>query len=125
MGSGDEELDWDLDAPAELPDYDDIAWVTYTGGTTGKPKGVILSQGAMAAKSLISMAEWQWPEEIRYLASSPISHAAGFLLIPTFLNGGKVYLIPAFNPEQVLELVERMSSDAEQIIKQLPQKVIR
>ena len=91
----------------ELPDYDDIAWVTYTGGTTGKPKGVILSQGAMAAKSLISMAEWQWPEEIRYLASSPISHAAGFLLIPTFLNGGKVYLIPAFNPEQVLELVER------------------
>ena len=90
-----------------LPDYDDIAWVTYTGGTTGRPKGVVLTQGAMAAKSLISMAEWQWPDEIRYLASSPISHAAGFLLIPTFLNGGRVYLIPAFNPDQVLDLVER------------------
>jgi fatty-acyl-CoA synthase len=90
----------------ELPGYEDIAWVTYTGGTTGKPKGVIMTQGSMAAKSLISMAEWQWPQEIRYLASSPISHAAGFLLIPTFLNGGKVYLTAGFNPDQVLDLVE-------------------
>jgi fatty-acyl-CoA synthase len=90
-----------------LPSCDDIAWVTYTGGTTGKPKGVILTQGAMAAKSLISMAEWQWPREIRYLASAPISHAAGFLLIPVFLNGGKVFLTAGFDPSQVLELVER------------------
>lgn len=92
---------------AELPGYDDIAWVSYTGGTTGKPKGVIMTQGGMAAKSLISMAEWQWPQEIRYLASSPISHAAGFLLIPTFLNGGKVYLTAGFDPDQVLDLVEK------------------
>ena len=91
----------------ELPGYDDIAWVSYTGGTTGKPKGVIMTQGGMAAKSLISMAEWQWPQEIRYLASSPISHAAGFLLIPTFLNGGKVYLTAGFDPDQVLDLVEK------------------
>jgi fatty-acyl-CoA synthase len=91
----------------DLPGYEDIAWVTYTGGTTGKPKGVIMTQGSMAAKSLISMAEWQWPREIRYLASSPISHAAGFLLIPTFLNGGKVYLTAGFDPDQVLDLVEK------------------
>ena len=91
----------------DLPDYDDIAWVSYTGGTTGRPKGVIMTQGGMAAKSLISMAEWQWPREIRYLASSPISHAAGFLLIPTFLNGGKVYLSAGFDPDQVLDLVEK------------------
>ena len=62
---------------ARLPSYEDIAWVTYTGGTTGVPKGVVMTQGSMAAKSLISMAEWQWPDDIRYLASSPISHAAG------------------------------------------------
>ncbi|MFK8047024.1 MAG: AMP-binding protein [Halioglobus sp.] len=92
---------------SELPGFDDIAWVSYTGGTTGKPKGVIMTQGSMAAKSVISMAEWQWPKEIRYLASSPISHAAGFLLIPTFLNGGKVYLTSGFDPDQVLDLVEK------------------
>lgn len=92
---------------SDLPGFDDIAWVSYTGGTTGKPKGVIMTHGGMAAKSLISMAEWQWPQEIRYLASSPISHAAGFLLIPTFLNGGKVYLTAGFDPDQVLDLVEK------------------
>ena len=97
----------DAEVLVELPGYEDIAWVTYTGGTTGKPKGVIMTQGSMAAKSLISMAEWQWPKEIRYLASAPISHAAGFLLIPTFLNGGKVFLTSGFSPDQVLDLVER------------------
>ena len=113
---GQSDIGVDLPARAEqaeaevlssLPAYDDVAWVTYTGGTTGKPKGVIMTQGSMAAKSLISMAEWQWPSEIRYLASSPISHAAGFLLIPTFLNGGKVFLTAGFDPDQVLDLVER------------------
>ncbi len=97
----------EVEEPGALPGYDDIAWVSYTGGTTGKPKGVIMTHGGMAAKSLISMAEWQWPQEIRYLASSPISHAAGFLLVPTFLNGGKVYLSAGFNPDQVLDLVEQ------------------
>ena len=85
----------------------DPLYILYTSGTTGKPKGVIMTHGGMAAKSLISMAEWQWPQEIRYLASSPISHAAGFLLIPTFLNGGKVYLTAGFDPDQVLDLVEK------------------
>jgi fatty-acyl-CoA synthase len=97
----------DCSAMAPVPTVDDIAWLTYTGGTTGTPKGVMLSHGAMAVKSLISAAEWQWPEEIRYLASSPISHAAGFLLIPTFLKGGTVYLIPGFDPDTVLDLVEK------------------
>ncbi len=97
----------DVSPMTPLPSVDDIAWLTYTGGTTGKPKGVLLSHGAMAAKSLISTAEWQWPEEIRYLASSPISHAAGFLLIPTFLKGGTVYLSPGFDPDTVLDLVEK------------------
>lgn len=90
-----------------VPEADDLAWVSYTGGTTGKPKGVMMSHQAMATNSLISLGEWQWPEEIRYLASSPISHAAGFLLIPTFLKGGTVYLVPGFDPDLVLDMVEQ------------------
>jgi fatty-acyl-CoA synthase len=90
-----------------LPGYDDIAWVTYTGGTTGKPKGVVHTQGSMAATALVSLAEWQWSQPVKYLASSPISHAAGFLVVPTLLQGGTVYLIPAFDPDAVLDLVER------------------
>ena len=92
--------------PAQ-PGYDDIAWVTYTGGTTGRPKGVVHTQGGMAATALISAAEWEWPDRVRYLASSPISHAAGFLVAPTLLRGGTVFLIPAFDPDRVLDLVEQ------------------
>ena len=86
---------------------DDIAWVSYTGGTTGKPKGVMMSHQCMASTALISLGEWQWPKNIRYLASSPISHAAGFLLAPTFLTGGTTYLIPGFEPDLFLDMVEK------------------
>ncbi len=92
--------------PETLPASEDVAWVTYTGGTTGTPKGVVQTQSSMAASCLISTAEWEWPEDIRYLASSPISHAAGFLVAPTLLKGGTVYLLPGFDPDKVLDLIE-------------------
>ncbi len=84
----------------------DISWLTYTGGTTGQPKGVILTQANMAASCLISAAEWEWPEQISYLACSPISHAAGFLVAPTLLKGGTITLLPGFDPDRIIELIE-------------------
>ena len=95
------------DAILPAAQADDIAWVSYTGGTTGQPKGVMMSHQCMASTALISLGEWQWPENIRYLASSPISHAAGFLLAPTFLTGGTSYLIPGFEPNLFLDMVEK------------------
>jgi fatty-acyl-CoA synthase len=61
----------------------------------------------MAATAIVSLAEWEWPDEVRYLACSPISHAAGFLVAPTLLKGGTVYLLPGFDPEKVLDHIER------------------
>jgi fatty-acyl-CoA synthase len=84
----------------------DISWLTYTGGTTGQPKGVVLTQANMAASCLISTAEWEWPEQINYLACSPISHAAGFLVAPTLLKGGTITLLPGFDPTRIIELIE-------------------
>lgn len=96
----------DTAVAAPLPSSNDIAWLAYTGGTTGKPKGVIHTQNSMAATAIVSEAEWEWPQEIRYLACSPISHAAGFLVVPTLLRGGSVYLLPGFDPDKVIDLVE-------------------
>jgi fatty-acyl-CoA synthase len=84
----------------------DISWLTYTGGTTGQQKGVILTQANMAASCLISTAEWEWPEQISYLACSPISHAAGFLVTPTLLKGGTITLLPGFDPDRIIDLIE-------------------
>ncbi len=63
---------------ADLPP-DHIGGLTYTGGTTGKPKGVIGTSGNIAAMTSIQLAEWEWPEHPRFLMCTPLSHAGGVL----------------------------------------------
>jgi fatty-acyl-CoA synthase len=85
----------------------DIAAIGYTGGTTGRPKGAVHPQRSLVACMLASLAEWQWPEEIRYLAATPISHVAGQLILPTLLRGGSVHLLPSFDPDAYLATIAR------------------
>lgn len=97
--------------PEYEPQGSDIAWVTYTGGTTGEPKGVVHTQAGMAATADISTEAWEFPEHPHFLACSPISHAAGFLVLPVLRLGGKVSLMPAFSPETLFECVEKRGVD--------------
>ena len=90
----------------EQPAGEDIAWVSYTGGTTGDPKGVVHTQAGMGAIAEMARAAWEFPENPHFLASSPISHAAGFLVLPVLMLGGRVSLLPAFSPESVIRAVE-------------------
>ena len=39
-----------------------VVGITYTGGTTGKPKGVIGTASSIAAMTQIQLAEWEWPD---------------------------------------------------------------
>jgi len=92
-----------LDAgPAGL---DDIAWLQFTGGTTGEPKGVPNTQRACAAQAQIWLNSYGVPDRARYLASSPITHAALLTILPTFLRGGTVVLHKGFDPEAWLATV--------------------
>lgn len=77
----------------------DIAVIGYTGGTTGRPKGVVHSHRSALAAVMMATAEWEWPEAPRVLAATPVSHAAGILAYPTWLRGGTFHLLPAFSPE--------------------------
>jgi acyl-CoA synthetase (AMP-forming)/AMP-acid ligase II len=81
--------------------------VLYTGGTTGRPKGVVLSQRAFATMALTALAEWEVPGEPRYLAASPITHAAGTLVVPVLLRGGTVHLHRTFDPGRYLDTIAR------------------
>jgi fatty-acyl-CoA synthase len=105
-GSSDE-----LDVPA-LPlstgpaGEEDVAWFPYTGGTTGRPKGVMLPQRALVAQMLSYLASCGIPERPRYLAASPITHAAVLPVLPTLCRGGTVITLPAFDPEQWLRTLE-------------------
>ena len=67
--------------PAPLDDgphgAEDIAWLLYTGGTTGVPKAAMLPERALAQAWTSVAIGLDLPSDIRYLACAPISHAAG------------------------------------------------
>ena len=94
--------DFDALVPAPLVDAsenDKIAWLAYTGGTTGRSKGVMLPHRAIVAMAMTLYADWDWPHDIRYLAATPISHAAGITLYPVLMRGGYARLVNGFDAE--------------------------
>jgi fatty-acyl-CoA synthase len=92
---------------APMVTADDIAHLTYTGGTTGRPKGVVYRHGSLVINALIKLGEWDWPAVTRFLAVTPISHATGYMIIPVLLRGGTFVLEAAFSPQAFLLSVER------------------
>lgn len=86
---------------------DDIAALTYTGGTTGRPKGVIHSHRTLLANLLMCLAEWDWPQRPKMLLMTPLSHAAGLLTAPTFVKGGSIHLVDGFHASTFIEIVEQ------------------
>jgi fatty-acyl-CoA synthase len=90
-------------APEVTPS--DLAAVLYTGGTTGQAKGVVLSQRAMVLQTLTVLADFQLPACPRYLAATPITHAAAMMIMPTLLRGGTVFLHAGFDPERFLRTI--------------------
>ena len=86
---------------------DHIVSIAYTGGTTGKPKGVIGTAQAMNTMSQVQLAEWEWPREPRFLMCTPLSHAGAAFFVPTVIQGGSLFVLPRFDPAVVLEAIER------------------
>jgi fatty-acyl-CoA synthase len=98
-GARDLLAEWPNCAPAPLidrSDSSDIAWLAYTGGTTGRSKGVMIPHRSIAAMSTLILADWDWPQDVRYLAATPISHAAGITLYPVMMRGGFARLVNGF-----------------------------
>ncbi|MGO4281815.1 AMP-binding protein [Cupriavidus sp. RAF20_2] len=87
----------------------DIFKIAYTGGTTGKSKGVVQPHRTAVTMILQQLACWEWPDDARFLATTPISHAAGALILPTFLRGGTVVFLDKYDPLAFLEAVARHS----------------
>ncbi|HZA87585.1 MAG TPA: AMP-binding protein, partial [Acidimicrobiales bacterium] len=87
-------------------DGTDVPGLAYTGGTTGKPKGVMGSYRSGAAMTQIQMTEWEWPREPRFLMCTPLSHAGAAFFIPVLLLGGSLVVVPYFEPGLVLETIE-------------------
>jgi len=87
-------------------DPEDVTGLTYTGGTTGKPKGVMQTYRGGATLTQIQLAEWEWPTETRFLIATPLSHAGAAFFVPTLLRGGCLIVLPGFDPTAVLETIQ-------------------
>jgi fatty-acyl-CoA synthase len=85
---------------------DDVCVLIYTGGTTGKPKGVAHTHRVHVAMIMTEMADWDWPAEIRFLALTPITHASGAMIMPVLLKSGTYAMTKGFTAEKFLHLVE-------------------
>jgi len=86
----------------------DVSKISYTGGTTGRPKGVIQLQRTVLTMTLQQLAGWEWPEPTRFLVTTPISHAGGAMMLPTFLRGGTLVLADRYQPADFLRLVQEL-----------------
>lgn len=89
----------------DLARQDDVASLNYTGGTTGRPKGVLRRHRASLASAVAVLAEFELPARPRYLAVAPISHVSGTKVLPTLARGGTVHLMPGFDPEAMLDVI--------------------
>src|SRR5262249_36553261 len=87
---------------------DDLAAVLYTGGTTGFPKGVMLSHRNLASNALCYLAEGVTRAEGRALLIAPMFHIAiGALMHAHAMAGGTQVIVPAFTPLAALHAMQR------------------
>jgi fatty-acyl-CoA synthase len=104
--------------PLEAADLepDHIVSVTYTGGTTGRPKGVIGTASSMTAMTQSQLAEWEWPQAPRFLVCTPLSHAGAAFFSPTLIKGGALYVLPRFDVAEVLRTIEEQRITATMLV---------
>ncbi|HVT64954.1 MAG TPA: AMP-binding protein [Mycobacteriales bacterium] len=95
---------------------EDISGFTYTGGTTGASKGVMQTYRSGATLTQIQLAEWEWPEETRFLIATPLSHAGAAFFVPTLLRGGSIVVLPGFDPTAVLETIQKYKITATMLV---------
>ena len=86
---------------------DDVAGIFYTGGTTGRSKGVMLSHRNLVFNNLNVMHTFDFRAGMRWMHACPMFHIAGGLAIFGVTQaGGGHYIVPAYTPEGCLEMIQ-------------------
>lgn len=106
--------DFDLPAPAAAPappaavGPDDPAWIFYTSGTTGRPKGATLTHRNLVAASVNCLADvFDFRATDRVLHVAPLSHGSGLYLLPALARGAHniIHDRAGFRPDEVFGTV--------------------
>ncbi len=102
-------LEADPPAGAVEVNAEDAALIVYTSGTTGRPKGAVLSHRALLSNLMTIAHAWHWTAADRLLLTLPCFHLHGLGLgiMASFLVGSSVVLRPRFVAEDVCADLER------------------
>lgn len=116
-GEGTINLDRDFEAmlqasPAKEPPIlaqpEDGLIILYTSGTTGMPKGALISQRAVIARSQIFYHDLRLDEADAFVAWAPFFHmVSNDHAMATLIHGGRVIVIDGFQPEKLVDAVAR------------------
>ncbi len=102
-----------LDRPGPMPDFDalagrddDLLILFYTGGTTGRPKGVMLSHANIFTNAMGTAAAFSIPQGAAHLMTGPLFHTAGGSRIYlAALMGMHLAMMPHFDVTELMRLV--------------------
>ena len=87
---------------------DDPAWIFYTSGTTGRPKGATLTHRNLVAATVNCLADiFPFHADDRVLHVAPLSHGSGLYVIPSLVRGAEniIWDRPSFQPDEVFDAV--------------------
>ena len=84
--------------------------ILYTSGTTGRPKGAVLTHGNLTFNTMNQLAHADVLRTDTALAIAPLFHASGLgqVSLPTLFKGGRVAVLPRFDPAAVLEAIQAL-----------------
>lgn len=91
---------------------DEPAWIFYTSGTTGKPKGATLTHRNLIAMTVNCLADiYDFRTDDRVLHVAPLSHGSGLYLIPSLVRGAEnvIHDRPGFQPDEVFDVIAERS----------------
>lgn len=100
-------------APDACGSGDDLACIVYTGGTTGRSKGVMLSHSNLLINFLLFHAAAPFARDTRFLHTPPMFHLADLAnVFGITMIGGSHVVLPGFEPNAVIDAVERHQVNA-------------
>lgn len=88
-------------------DPESLFRIAYSGGTTGKPKGIMTSHRMAATSAMIQLMSWEWPDEVRHLICAPLSHSGAAVLTSVLVKGGAMVVLPGFDPVSTMQAIEQ------------------
>jgi acyl-CoA synthetase (AMP-forming)/AMP-acid ligase II len=114
--------------PTERPLPEDGLVILYTSGTTGLPKGAVISQRALIARAQVGLVDRRIDPEATFIAWAPMFHMVSTdNALASLMNGGKVIVVDGFDPaaiadrlpEEDIGWLQVMPGTVEQIIAEL------